>query len=386
MLIKHTQGYFDYQATTPTDPRVVEAMAPYFTEHFGNPSSSAHAWGWKAEAAVQVARAQVAKLIHASPREIIFTSGASESNNFALKGFTHLKKIPIAISTVEHKSTLETAKFISKSYGNELTQISCNQEGFLDLAQLEKTVSAKSGGICSIIAAQNEIGTIQSLAEISKICHKHGWILHVDAAQAMGKLAIDVDVLGIDLLSLSGHKMYGPKGVGALYVRRRDPRVELVPLIHGGGQEYGLRSGTLAVSPIVGLGKASELAQSEMEAESQRHRELRGDLWKKIQGIFPNAILRGPSLEDAARLPHNLNVTFPKVDAQALILELKGFGLSTASACGSDSVGPSHVLKAIGCSDEDAHATLRFAVGRFTRNEDVTALAESLARAAKKLI
>ncbi len=382
-----TPVYLDYHATTPVDPRVLEAMLPYFTEHFGNPASRQHAWGWEAQKAVEAARHQVASLIGAAAQEIVFTSGATESNNLAIKGVAHgLRERGDHIITVatEHKSVLDSCKCLERE-GCRVTRLGVDREGFVDLDELRAAITERTI-LVSVMAANNEIGVIQPLQAIGAIVQERGVLLHTDAAQAAGKVPLNVAALGVDLLSLTGHKYYGPKGAGALYVRRRKPRLPLSCQIDGGGHENGLRSGTLNVPGIVGLGRAAEICQDEMPAESARLAALRDRLLEGLQGGIAGVRVNGPS--GNRRLPHNLHVSFDEVEGEALVMALGEIAVSTGSACSSGSQAPSHVLQAIGATGDHAGASIRFGLGRTTTEADidfavghVTAVVRSLQKA-----
>ena len=360
------QIYLDYHATTPVDPRVLEAMLPYFTEVFGNPASASHAWGWKAQEAVETARRHVATLIGGTAREIVFTSGATESNNFAIRGVTDTAapgRRHFVTSAIEHKSILACAKRL-ESAGWRTTVVPVHGDGRIDMAALDRAVTDATT-LVSVMAANNEIGVVQPLAEIGALTRSRGALLHVDAAQAVGKIPVDVEAMGIDLLSLTGHKMYGPKGCGAIYVRRR---TELTPLISGGGQERGLRSGTLNVPGIVGLAKACEICGRDMAEESARLRGLRDRLLSGLSASIEGVRVNG-SLEH--RLPQNLHVSFDDVDGESLILGIGDIAVSSGSACSSASATPSHVLAAIYGSSPVPSAAIRFGLGRFTTEDDI---------------
>ncbi len=360
--------YLDYQATTPCDPRVVDIMLPYFTERFGNPHSRNHAYGWDAEEGVERAREQVASLIGANPKEVIFTSGATESNNLALKGvaqFYKERKNHIITVVTEHKCVLDTCRHLEQE-GFDVTYLPVQTDGLLDLARLEDAIGPKTL-IVSVMGAHNEIGVLQPLAEIGALCRRKGVFFHTDCAQAVGKIPLDVEAMNIDLMSISGHKIYGPKGIGALYVRRR-PRVRLVPLINGGGQERGMRSGTLAPALCVGMGAACALAQAEMPEETPRLLALRDRLLHGLQARLPEIHVNG-NLEQ--RLPGNLNISFAFVEGEGLMMGVKDLAVSSGSACTSASLEPSYVLRALGVGAEMAHTSLRFGLGRFTTVEDV---------------
>lgn len=355
--------YLDHHATTPVDPRVLQAMMPYFTQVFGNAASTDHLYGNEAAQAVDEARAKVAELIGAQPQEIVSTSGATESDNLAILGVAerHVSngKHVITCST-EHKAVLDTCKNL-ESRGFRITYLPVDRYGMVDLNRIESAIGSDTI-LISIMAANNEIGTIAPLKEIGRIAKRHDVLFHTDAAQAFGHIPLDVDEMGIDLLSISGHKVYGPKGIGALYVRRLKPRVKLTPQMHGGGHERGMRSGTLNVPGIVGLGEAADIARREMADESTRVRELRDYLWRELQARIPGIELNGHSEQ---RLPHNLNVYIPGVQNRALLVQLKHVvALSTGSACTSTEVEPSHVILALGYDEDRAHSSVRFGLGR----------------------
>ena len=374
--------YLDYQATTPLDPRVLEAMMPYFTHKFGNPHSRSHSYGWEAEEAVEKARAQVAKLIGADEKEVIFTSGATESNNLAIKGVAEFykdRKNHIVTTVTEHKCVLDTCRHLEQQ-GFEVTYLPVQKNGLVDLEQLRAAVTDKTV-VVSIMAVNNEIGVIQPLAEIGKICREKGAFFHTDAAQAAGKIPLDVEAMNIDLMSISGHKIYGPKGIGALYVRRK-PRVRLVPLIVGGGQERGFRSGTLPTPLCVGLGEAAEIARKEMDAESKRLAKLQARMLKGLQSKLPEIYVNG-DLEH--RIPGNLNISFAYVEGELLMMGIKGLSVSSGSACTSASLEPSYVLRALGVEEELAHTSLRIGLGRFTTEQEVDTAVDELVRHVNKL-
>ena len=433
MTVK-TPIYMDYNSTTPIDPRVVEAMQPYLTEKFGNAASRSHQFGWIAEEAVDYAREQVAKLIGATPAEIIFTSGATESDNLALKGVAHMygmtdadkflidalaaghadgsipnagDKVPARLGSVdlaavreaggafeffkakgdhiitletEHKAILDSAKRLEKE-GFRVTYLGVKKDGQVDLDALREAITDKTI-LVSIMMANNEIGVIQPVREIGALCRERGVLFHTDAVQAVGKVPVDVNEMNIDLLSISGHKMYGPKGVGAIYVRRRKPRVRVEAAVDGGGHERGMRSGTLNVSGIVGLGKAAELCIAEMAQEAQRSIELRQLLWNILNSELEDIYLNGHVTE---RLPANLNVSFAYVEGEALIMAIKDVAVSSGSACTSASLEPSYVLRALGVGDELAHSSLRFGIGRFTTQEEVEYVGNLVVDAVKRL-
>ncbi len=363
--------YLDYHATTPLDPRVFAEMGPYFTPFFGNAASKTHAFGWQAEAAVERARAQVAALLHADPREVIFTSGTTESNNLALKGAIEAvrpsgERRHMITSVIEHDSVLETVRYLEKN-GCEATYLPVNPYGQVELAALEKSITEHTL-LISIMAANNEIGTIQSLAEIGRIAKSRKVLFHTDAAQAVGKMALDVEAMGIDLLSFSAHKLCGPKGIGGLYMRQKDPRVRLSPQMLGGGHERGMRAGTLNVPAIVGLGQACTLAQSEMIVEQARIGSLRDKLHHALKLAFPDLELNG---HPSKRLSGNLNVSFLGIRSDQLIGALSDVALSSGSACASGTATPSHVLQAIGADEARVRGSVRFGLGRFTTESEI---------------
>src|SRR5450631_1221353 len=366
-MTPHFPIYLDYGATTPVDQRVVDAMIPWLREHFGNPASRSHSWGWEAEAAVEKARAQVAALVGADPREIIWTSGATESDNLALKGAAHFYKTKgkhLITMKTEHKAVLDTMRELERE-GFEVSYLDPEPNGLLDLAKFSAALRPDTT-VVSIMMVNNEIGVIQPIAEIGEITRAKGIILHVDAAQATGKVEIDLEKLKVDLMSFSAHKTYGPKGIGALYVRRK-PRVRLEAQIHGGGHEKGLRSGTLATHQIVGMGEAFRLARLEMAAENERIRMLRDKLLAGVQDM--EEIYVNGDLEH--RVAHNLNVSFNFVEGESLIMGMKELAVSSGSACTSASLEPSYVLRALGRNDELAHSSIRFTLGRFTTEADI---------------
>ena len=360
--------YLDYSATTPVDPRVAEKMIPYLTTMFGNPASRSHAFGWDAEKAVEEARQHVADLVGADPKDIIFTSGATESNNLAIKGAAHFYagtkgKHIITVST-EHKAVLDPFRELERD-GFEATYLDPLPNGLITLDQLKAALRPDTV-LVSVMAVNNEIGVIQPIAEIGELCREKGIIFHVDAAQATGKMPIDLEQLKVDLMSFSAHKTYGPKGIGALYVRRK-PRIRLEAQMHGGGHERGLRSGTLATHQIVGMGEAFRIAKQEMATENERIRMLRDRLLKGLQTIEETYV--NGDMEQ--RVPHNLNISFNFVEGESLIMAIKDLAVSSGSACTSASLEPSYVLRALGRSDELAHSSIRFSIGRFTTEEDV---------------
>jgi cysteine desulfurase len=366
-MTPHFPIYMDYGATTPVDPRVVDAMIPWLREHFGNPASRSHAWGWEAEEAVEKARAQVAGLIKADPREIVWTSGATESNNLALKGAAQFYKTRgkhiITVKT-EHKAVLDTVRELERQ-GFEATYLDVEANGLLDLDKFKAAIRPDTI-LASVMLVNNEIGVIQDIPAIGAVCREHGVIFHVDAAQATGKVEIDMGKLPVDLMSLASHKSYGPKGMGALYVRRK-PRIRIEAQMHGGGHERGMRSGTLPVHQIVGMGLAFEIAGQEMAEENARiaalHKRLLDGL-SDIEQVFVNGDL-------TRRVPHNLNISFNYVEGESLIMGVKGLAVSSGSACTSASLEPSYVLRALGRSDELAHSSLRMTIGRFTTVEEI---------------
>ncbi len=378
-----TPIYLDNNATTRCDPRVVEAMLPYFTEKFGNAASRNHSFGWEAEEAVETAREQVASLIGASAKEIIFTSGATESNNLAIKGVASMyrKKGNHFITAItEHKAIIDPCKRLERD-GCQVAFLSVDKDGRVTAEQLAGALTEKTI-LVSIMAANNEIGTLQPIRDLGKLCKQRGVLFHTDAVQAVGKVPIDVEEMGIDLLSLSGHKIYGPKGIGALYVRRKDPRVRLDAIIDGGGHERGMRSGTLPVPLIVGLGLACELARKEMAVESPRMLALRERLRKGIQAQLDDVYLNGHPTE---RLPGNLNLSFAFVEGEALMMGIKDVAVSSGSACTSASLEPSYVLKALGVGDELAHSSIRFGIGRFNTEEEIDYVIQDVVRAVNHL-
>ncbi|HKS81341.1 MAG TPA: IscS subfamily cysteine desulfurase [Candidatus Acidoferrales bacterium] len=375
--------YLDNHATTPVDPRVLDAMLPYFTEKFGNAASRNHEFGWKAEEAVENARGQIARLINASPKEIVFTSGATESTNLAIKGAAEMyreKGKHIITQVTEHKATLDTCKRLEK-YGYEVTYLPVERDGRVNLDELRAAI--KPGTILiSIMYANNEIGVVQPIAEIGKIAKEKGVFFHVDAVQAVGKIPVDVQKDGIDLMSISAHKIYGPKGVGALYVRRKNPRVQLSAIIDGGGHERGMRSGTLNVTGIVGLGKACELCQQEMAEESVKLSKLRDRLKESIMSRLDETYING-SMEH--RLPHNINISFAYVEGESLLMGINDVAVSSGSACTSATLEPSYVLKALGVGEDLAHTSIRFGIGRFNTQEEVDYVADRVVETVTRL-
>jgi len=366
-MTPHFPIYLDYGATTPVDQRVVDAMIPWLREHFGNPASRSHAWGWEAEEAVEKARAEVAALINADPREIVWTSGATESDNLALKGAAQFYKTRgkhlVTVKT-EHKAVLDTMRELERQ-GFEVTYLDVQEDGLLDLEKLKAALRPDTI-LVSVMFVNNEIGVIQDIAAIGEICRERKIIFHVDAAQATGKVVIDLAKLPVDLMSLASHKTYGPKGIGALYVRRK-PRVRIEAQMHGGGHERGMRSGTLPTHQIVGMGEAFRIAREEMGTESERIRMLQQRLLTGLQDIEQTFV--NGNLE--RRVPHNLNMSFNFVEGESLIMGVKGIAVSSGSACTSASLEPSYVLRALGRSDELAHSSLRMTIGRFTTKEEI---------------
>jgi cysteine desulfurase len=380
-MTPHFPIYMDYGATTPCDGRVVDAMIPWLREHFGNPASRSHAWGWEAEEAVEKARVQVAELIGADPREIVWTSGATESNNLAIKGAAHFYKTRgkhIVTVRTEHKAVLDTVRELERQ-GFDATYLEVEEDGLLDLEKFKAALRPDTI-VVSVMFVNNEIGVIQDIAAIGAICRAKGIIFHVDAAQATGKVAIDLATLPVDLMSLASHKTYGPKGIGALYVRRK-PRVRLEAQMHGGGHERGMRSGTLPVHQIVGMGEAFRLAREEMASENERIRGLQQRLLRglsDIEQVFINGNLD-------QRVPHNINASFNYVEGESLIMGIKGIAVSSGSACTSASLEPSYVLRALGRSDELAHSSLRMTIGRFTTEEEIDYAVSTLKERVAKL-
>ncbi len=366
-MTPHFPIYMDYGATTPVDPRVVDVMVPWLREHFGNPASRSHAWGWEAEEAVERARGQVAELIHADPREIVWTSGATESNNLAIKGAAHFYssrgKHLITVKT-EHKAVLDTMRELERQ-GFEVTYLEVMENGLIDLDRLKAAIRPDTI-LVSVMFVNNEIGVIQDIPAIGAMCRERGIIFHTDAAQATGKVVIDMAQLPVDLMSLASHKTYGPKGMGALYVRRK-PRVRLEAQMHGGGHERGMRSGTLPTHQIVGMGEAFRIAGADMGTEIERIRMLQRRLLDGLSGI--EQVFINGDLE--RRVPHNVNASFNYVEGESLIMGIKGIAVSSGSACTSASLEPSYVLRALGRSDELAHSSLRMTIGRFTTTEEI---------------
>ncbi|MBL8747984.1 MAG: IscS subfamily cysteine desulfurase [Planctomycetes bacterium] len=375
--------YLDYSATTPCDPRVVQRMLPFFSDTFGNAASRSHAFGWTAEAAVEEARAQVARLIGAHPKEILWTSGSTEANNLAIKGVAAMyrqKGNHLITAITEHKAVLDPMKWL-ETQGFEVTWLPVDRQGHVDLAQLEAAITDKTI-LVSLMAANNEIGTLHPIADIGAICKRKGTLFHTDATQAAGKIPLDVEAQHVDLLSLSAHKMYGPKGVGCLYVRRKNPRVRLTAQMDGGGHERGMRSGTLNVTGIVGMGEAARICSEEMATEIPRIRALRERLEQRILRALPDAVRNG---DPEARLPHLANVSFPYVEGESLIMGVKELAVSSGSACTSASLEPSYVLKGLGLGDELAHSSIRFSLGRFTTEQEVDFAADRVIHEVKRL-
>jgi cysteine desulfurase len=375
--------YLDNNSTTRVDPRVLEAMLPWFTENYGNASSRHHSFGWKAEEAVNAARGQIATLIGADSREIIFTSGATESNNLALKGVAGMHRATgghIVTVHTEHKAVLDVAKRLQRD-GFQVTLLPVDRYGVLDLDHLAGAISERTI-LVSVMAANNEIGTLQPIAEIGKLCKSRGVLFHSDAVQAVGKVPLDVEAMGVDLMSLSAHKMYGPKGIGALYVRRRDPHVRLDPLFDGGGHERGMRSGTVNVPGAVGMGRACELGGELMTEEAARTQSIRQQLYEGLMERLDGVTLNGHPI---ARLPGNLNVSFVAVRGDALLTSMRQIAVSSGSACTSASPEPSYVLKALGVDDELAHASIRFGIGRFNTAEEIDYAVEEVTRNVQRL-
>jgi cysteine desulfurase len=379
----HFPIYMDYGATTPVDPRVVDAMIPWLREHFGNPASRSHAWGWEAEAAVEKARQQVADLINADPREIVWTSGATESDNLAIKGAAHFYKSRgkhlITVKT-EHKAVLDPMRELERQ-GFDVTYLEVEEDGLLDLDKLKAAIRPDTI-LISVMWVNNEIGVIQDIPTIGALCREKGIIFHVDAAQATGKVEIDVKKVPVDLMSLASHKTYGPKGIGALYVCRK-PRVRIEPQIHGGGHERGMRSGTLPTHQIVGMGEAFRIAKEEMVQDAAKVRRLQQRLLdglKDIDQVFING-----TMEPGRRVPHNLNISFNFVEGESLIMGIKGVAVSSGSACTSASLEPSYVLRALGRSDELAHSSLRMTIGRFTTEEEIDYAVKSIRETVARL-
>ena len=373
--------YLDYSSTTPIDPRVAEKMIPFITEHFGNPASRSHSFGWTAEEAVEEARDEVAKLVNADPREIVWTSGATESNNLAIKGASHFystKGKHILTVATEHKAVIDAVRELERE-GYTATYLEPEPNGMVDLEKFKKAIRPDTV-LASVMFVNNEIGVIQDIEALGNICREHNVIFHVDAAQATGKVDIDLEKLPVDLMSFSAHKTYGPKGIGALYVRRK-PRIRIEAQMHGGGHERGMRSGTLATHQIVGMGEAFRIARIEMQLENERIRKLRDKLLHGLQDmeeVYVNGDLKH-------RIPHNLNISFNYVEGESLIMAVKDIAVSSGSACTSASLEPSYVLRALGRSDELAHSSIRFSIGRFTTEADVDFTIQLLKEKIQKL-
>src|SRR5215475_2514847 len=375
--------YMDNHATTPVDPRVLEEMLPYFKELFGNSASRNHSFGWAAEEATEIARERIAKLVGATTKEIIFTSGATESDNLAIKGVAEMyreKGNHIITAVTEHKAALDTCKRLEK-YGYRVTYLPVQKDGLIDLDDLKRAMDDKTI-LVTLMAANNEIGVLQPIAEIGKLCHERGVIFHTDATQAIGKVPIDVIKQNLDLASISAHKMYGPKGVGALYVRRKSPRVQLSPIIDGGGHERGMRSGTLNVPGIVGLGKACAICHEEMPQESCKIAGLRNRLRDSIMSRLDECYING-SMDQ--RLPGNLNISFAYVEGESLLMGINDIAVSSGSACTSATLEPSYVLKALGAGDDLAHSSIRFGIGRFNTQAEVDYVADRVIETVSRL-
>ncbi len=376
--------YLDYHATTPVDPRALEVMLPFFTDKFGNAASRNHAFGWEAEEAVENARKQIARLIHADPKEIVFTSGATESNNLALKGVTEMyreKGDHIITASTEHRAILDTAKALEAKRGVKVTYLQVDKFGMVNPDDVRNAITDKTV-LISIMFANNEIGTINPVKEIGKIAKEKGVLFHCDATQGVGKVPVNVQEMGIDLMSFSAHKIYGPKGIGALYVRKKNPRVRIAAQMDGGGHERGMRSGTLAVPLIAGFGKACELCEHEMVAEGTRLAAMRDHLYATITKAMEDVYLNGHPTQ---RLPNNLNLSFAYVEGESLLMGVKEIALSSGSACTSATLEPSYVLRALGVGAELAHSSIRFGLGRFTENEEVDYAAKRIIETVNKL-
>jgi cysteine desulfurase len=375
--------YLDHHATTPLDPRVLDAMMPYFTGKFGNAASRSHKFGWEAEEAVEQSRLRIARLIGASPREIVFTSGATESNNLAIKGVVEAsagKGDHVVTCAIEHKAVLDVCRSLEQR-GARITRLPVGRDGLVDPGAVDAAIGERTV-LVSIMYANNEVGTLQPVAEIGRICRERGVAFHSDAAQAVGKVPVNVNADSIDLLSISAHKIYGPKGAGALYVRRHDPRVQLTAQMDGGGHESGMRPGTLNVPGIVGLGEACAICCREMDEESVRLRRLRDHLRARLEAELEEVSVNG-SLEH--RLPHNLNMSFTHVESESLMMGIGGVAVSSGSACTSAIMEPSYVLKAMGIADDAAHSSIRFGLGRFNTEEEVDSAASNIVEAVRKL-
>lgn len=382
--------YMDYHATTPIDPRVLEAMLPYFTTKFGNAASRNHSFGWEAEEGVDGARSAIGALINADPKEIVFTSGATEANNLALKGVAEMYQKEgkhIITAVTEHKAVLDTCKHLQRQ-GYEVTFLPVDKQGRVHGEQVREALRKGEKGtsdrtiLVSIMAANNEVGTLAPLADIGKVCKEAGVVFHSDAVQAIGKVPVDVEAMGIDLMSMTAHKFYGPKGIGALYVRRKNPRVRLAAQMDGGGHERGMRSGTLAVPLIVGFGEAAKIAKAEMKDESARLLKLRTRLHEGITSKLEEVTLNGHPTE---RLPGNLNLSFAYVEGESMLMGIKDIAVSSGSACTSATLEPSYVLKALGLGDELAHSSIRFGLGRFSTQEEVDYVVKDVVKAVNHL-
>ena len=375
--------YFDYQATTPVDPRVLDKMLPFFRDVYGNPHSRNHPFGWEAEETVEIARENVSKIIGANPKEIIFTSGATESNNLAIKGLAEFygdKKNHVVTCVTEHKCVLESCRYLSEKKGFDVTYLPVKPDGLIDLEELDKSIKENTM-LVSIMGVHNEIGVIQPLEEIGKICRKRGVFFHTDCAQAIGKIDLNVDKLNIDLMSISGHKIYAPKGVGALYVRRK-PRVRISALMSGGGQERGMRSGTLSPALCVGLGEACRIYLNEMKTENEKIKKLRNMFLDGIRKHCSDIYLNG---SETHRVPGNLNLSFAYIEGESLMMGIKNLAVSSGSACTSASLEPSYVLKALGVQEELAHTSLRIGIGRFTTEDEIKIAVEKIVNEVKRL-
>jgi cysteine desulfurase len=376
--------YLDYHSTTPVDPRVLETMLPFFTEKFGNSASRNHAFGWEAEEAVETTRKQLARLIHADSKEIVFTSGATESNNLAIKGVLEMyqeKGDHVITSQTEHRAVLDTVKSLEAKKRLTATYLAVDKEGRVNPEDVRNAITEKTI-LISIMLANNEIGTINPIKEIGKIAKEKGILFHCDATQGVGKIPVNVQELGIDLMSFSAHKIYGPKGIGALYVRKKGPRVRLVPMMDGGGHERGMRSGTLPVPLIVGFGKAAELCEQEMETEAKRLGAMRDRLQAAILQGLDEVYLNGHPTQ---RLPHNLNISFAYVEGESLLMGVKEIALSSGSACTSATLEPSYVLRALGVGSDLAHSSIRFGLGRFTTDEEIDYTAKRIIETVRRL-
>ncbi len=375
--------YFDYQATTPVDPRVLDKMLPFFKDVYGNPHSRNHPFGWEAEETVEIARENVSKIIGANPKEIIFTSGATESNNLAIKGLAEFygdKKNHVVTCVTEHKCVLESCRYLAEKKDFDVTYLPVKPDGLIDLEELDQSIKENTM-LVSIMGVHNEIGVIQPLEEIGKICRKHGVFFHTDCAQAIGKIDLNVDKLNIDLMSISGHKIYAPKGVGALYVRRK-PRVRISALMSGGGQERGMRSGTLSPALCVGLGEACRIYLDEMKAENEKIKKLRNMFLDGIRKHCSDIYLNG---SETHRVPGNLNLSFAYIEGESLMMGVKNLAVSSGSACTSASLEPSYVLKALGVQEELAHTSLRIGIGRFTTEDEIKIAVDQIVNEVKRL-